>query len=59
MPLTRTAPPTTEAAVRAAGLRRTYGKGEAAVAALAGVDVAFHRGAFTAIMGPSGSASRP
>ncbi|GHE11458.1 ABC transporter ATP-binding protein [Klenkia taihuensis] len=48
------APPTT-AAVRAAGLRKTYGKGETAVHALAGVDVAFERGRFTAIMGPSGS----
>jgi putative ABC transport system ATP-binding protein len=43
------------AAVRAAGLRRTYGGGETAVHALAGVDVAFTRGGFTAIMGPSGS----
>jgi putative ABC transport system ATP-binding protein len=43
------------AAVRAAGLRKTYGSGETAVHALAGVDVAFARGAFTAIMGPSGS----
>ncbi len=48
------APPTT-AAVRAAGLRKTYGRGETAVHALAGVDVAFDRGRFTAIMGPSGS----
>ncbi|MCO7222549.1 ABC transporter ATP-binding protein [Klenkia sp. PcliD-1-E] len=48
------APPTT-AAVRAAGLRKTYGRGETAVHALAGVDVAFQRGRFTAIMGPSGS----
>ncbi len=43
------------AAVRAGGLRRTYGAGEAAVTALDGVDVTFARGAFTAIMGPSGS----
>ena len=43
------------AAVRATGLRKTYGKGDTAVHALAGVDVAFDRGAFTAIMGPSGS----
>ena len=43
------------AAVRARGLRKTYGTGETAVDALAGVDVAFARGAFTAIMGPSGS----
>ncbi|MDQ7993057.1 MAG: ATP-binding cassette domain-containing protein, partial [Propionicimonas sp.] len=33
----------------------TYGTGEAAVHALAGVDVGFSRGSFTAIMGPSGS----
>ena len=40
------------AAVRAIGLRKIYGNGETAVAALAGVDVAFDRGEFTAIMGP-------
>ncbi len=45
----------TSAAVRAAGLRKTYGTGETAVHALAGVDVAFAAGEFTAIMGPSGS----
>ncbi len=45
----------TAAAVRAAGLRKTYGTGETAVHALAGVDVAFAAGEFTAIMGPSGS----
>ena len=43
------------AAVRASGLRKTYGTGETAVHALAGVDVAFTAGQFTAIMGPSGS----
>ncbi|WP_456540601.1 ABC transporter ATP-binding protein [Blastococcus sp. SYSU D00669] len=48
------APPAT-AAVRAAGLRKTYGSGETAVHALARVDVEFTRGEFTAIMGPSGS----
>lgn len=37
------------------GLRRTFGRGEAAVAALRGVSGEFHRGQFTAIMGPSGS----
>jgi putative ABC transport system ATP-binding protein len=42
-------------AVRAVGLRKTYGRGDAAVHALAGVDVEFTRGEFTAIMGPSGS----
>jgi putative ABC transport system ATP-binding protein len=42
-------------AIRAAGLEKTYGRGEAAVSALQGVDVSFDRGGFTAIMGPSGS----
>jgi putative ABC transport system ATP-binding protein len=42
-------------AVSARGLRKTYGQGEAAVHALAGVDLDFYEGAFTAIMGPSGS----
>jgi putative ABC transport system ATP-binding protein len=39
----------------ARGLVKTYGKGPTAVHALAGVDVDFVRGEFTAIMGPSGS----
>ncbi|PFG35221.1 ABC transporter ATP-binding protein [Sanguibacter antarcticus] len=39
----------------ARGLVKTYGKGTTAVHALAGVDVDFARGEFTAIMGPSGS----
>jgi putative ABC transport system ATP-binding protein len=43
------------AAVRASGLHKTYGRGETAVHALTGIDVAFARGEFTAIMGPSGS----
>lgn len=42
-------------AVRATGLTKVYGSGQAAVHALAGVDVTFDAGAFTAIMGPSGS----
>ena len=37
------------AAVRATGLRKTYGRGDTAVQALAGVDVSFARGAFTAM----------
>ncbi|WP_182377664.1 ABC transporter ATP-binding protein [Nocardioides sp. WS12] len=36
-------------------LTRTYGTGDAAIAALAGIDLAFRRGTFTAVMGPSGS----
>src|ERR1700710_878081 len=44
-----------DAAVRAHDLRKTYGSGETAVHALAGVDVTFARAGFTAIMGPSGS----
>jgi putative ABC transport system ATP-binding protein len=43
------------AAVRAVGLTRTFGTGDAAVEALRGVDVAFPRGQFAAVMGPSGS----
>src|SRR5271154_5235946 len=46
--------PTTPAAY-AVDLRKTYGTGEATVHALAGVDVTFERGRFTAVMGPSGS----
>jgi putative ABC transport system ATP-binding protein len=42
-------------AARAVDLCRTYGKGGAAVTALAGVNVEFIRGQFAAIMGPSGS----
>lgn len=48
-------PATASAAVRSQGLTKVYGRGEASVTALAGVDVAFARGAYTAIMGPSGS----
>jgi len=41
--------------VSALELRRTYGEGDAAVHALAGVSVDFPTGGFTAVMGPSGS----
>ena len=44
-----------DVAARASALTKTYGDGETAVHALAGVDVAFHAGQFTAVMGPSGS----
>ena len=56
--LTDTAPPEQRPASPAAHtieLRKTYGTGEATVHALAGVDVTFERGRFTAVMGPSGS----
>ncbi|WP_053716836.1 ABC transporter ATP-binding protein [Saccharothrix sp. NRRL B-16348] len=43
------------AAARAVDVWKSYGTGEAAVTALAGVSVEFDRGRFTAIMGPSGS----
>ncbi|NUL47329.1 ABC transporter ATP-binding protein [Cellulosimicrobium funkei] len=46
---------TPSTAISARGLVKTYGKGEAVVHALAGVDVDFAEGRFTAIMGPSGS----
>jgi putative ABC transport system ATP-binding protein len=42
-------------AAHAVGLRKTYGSGQAAVHALAGITVTFDRGRFTAVMGPSGS----
>jgi putative ABC transport system ATP-binding protein len=47
--------PDGEAAARAVGLMKVFGEGTTAVRALDGVDVAFERGRFTAIMGPSGS----
>jgi putative ABC transport system ATP-binding protein len=42
-------------AAHSVDLRKTYGTGPAAVHALAGVNVIFERGRFTAVMGPSGS----
>jgi len=42
-------------AARAVALSKVYGSGDTAVAALRGVNVEFHPGQFTAIMGPSGS----
>jgi len=46
---------TSVAAARAVDARKTYGRGESEVHALAGVTADFHTGQFTAIMGPSGS----
>ena len=45
----------TEIAARARRAVKTYGEGETTVHALDTVDVEFERGAFTCIMGPSGS----
>jgi putative ABC transport system ATP-binding protein len=42
-------------AAHSVDLHKTYGAGQAAVHALAGVSVAFERGRFTAVMGASGS----
>ena len=44
-----------DAVVQARGIERDYGRGDALVRALAGVDIDLQREAFTAIMGPSGS----
>lgn len=41
--------------LKAAGLKKYYGKGEALVKALDGVDLEIERGKFTAIIGTSGS----
>src|ERR1700694_4619029 len=45
----------TPPAARAIDLVKTYGKGDAAVRAIDGINVEFERGRFTAVMGPSGS----
>ncbi|MEU8327806.1 ABC transporter ATP-binding protein [Micromonospora sp. NPDC048839] len=46
---------TIEPAVRVEQLTRVYTAGRNQVTALAGIDVGFDRGTFTAVMGPSGS----
>ncbi|HTV03147.1 MAG TPA: ABC transporter ATP-binding protein [Luteitalea sp.] len=45
----------TTIAASARNLTKTYGRGDAQVQALRGVDLDLRRGSFTAIMGPSGS----
>ncbi|MFD5899812.1 ABC transporter ATP-binding protein [Streptomyces sp. NPDC060366] len=42
-------------AVRLDAVTKVYGRGESAVHALRGIDIAIPRGSFTAVMGPSGS----
>ena len=49
------APVTTDAAVRADKITKTYGEGEASVRALCTVSLEVARGDFVAVMGPSGS----
>lgn len=44
-----------EAILKATGLKKYYGKGEALVKALDGMDLEIERGKFTAIIGTSGS----
>ena len=44
-----------EAIVKTVGLKKYYGKGEALVKALDGVDLEIERGKFTAVIGSSGS----
>jgi len=41
--------------IRLIGVRKIYGAGEAAVTALAGIDLAIESGEFVAVLGPSGS----
>jgi putative ABC transport system ATP-binding protein len=53
--VTGTAPGRPDVAARAEAAVKVYGRRDATVRALDGVDVAFPRGRFTAIMGPSGS----
>jgi putative ABC transport system ATP-binding protein len=54
--ITSAAPPgAKDEVVVGEALTKRYGEGDVAVDALRGVDVAFRRGTFTAIMGPSGS----
>jgi putative ABC transport system ATP-binding protein len=50
-----TTPPAGDLSVHAVDVRKTYGKGETAVLALAGVSLQVPRGQMCAVMGPSGS----
>ena len=53
--MTTTKPRASTIAVRAIGAMKVYGRGEAEVRALDGIDIEFLARNFTAIMGPSGS----
>jgi len=48
-------PTDADAAVEAVGVRKSYGKADTAVTALAGISLSVPRGQFCAVMGPSGS----
>lgn len=54
-PMQARTPPPPAVAARTESLTKIYGRGDAQVVALDNVDVAFHTGQFTAVMGPSGS----
>ncbi len=53
--VTSTAAQPSEALIAFQAVRKTYGSGQAAVHALAGIDMRIDAGEFVAIMGPSGS----
>ncbi len=48
-------PAMTEELIRLSGITKTYGRGQAAIQAVRGVDLAIGEGEFVAVMGPSGS----
>jgi putative ABC transport system ATP-binding protein len=54
-PAFRDSGPERAAALAARGLTRTFGQGEGAVHAVAGLDLELAAGSFTAVIGPSGS----
>src|SRR5581483_5342521 len=54
-PASRGGGPGRGAALAARGLTRTFGQGEGAVHAVAGLDLELAAGSFTAVIGPSGS----
>ncbi len=49
------APPASPPLIQFEGVTKVYGRGDAAVQALSGVDLTIEQGEFVAIMGPSGS----
>lgn len=53
--LSREFAPIADPIIQVRGLTKTFGKGDAQVHALRGIDVDFAKGQLTAVMGPSGS----